>query len=153
MENDAGLQMRFYEDDRTGAVEVSARYAVPKRFQGYPGVAHGGIIASMLDEVTSRVVMRGDPPRFVVTGKLSIRYRRPVPIETPLILNGRLVEDKGRVITTAGEIRSEAGEVLAEAEAVLFEVERTFFEGMSAAEEQGWRIYPEEGQISAGGEA
>src|SRR5512142_1421973 len=118
IENPAGLHMRFYE---TGAdpVRVIADYTVRARYQGYPGVVHGGIVAAMLDEVTSRTIFRGDPPRFVVTARLSVRYRKPVPVETPLRLTGRVVEDKGRIINVAGEIFGPGDALLAEAEAVL----------------------------------
>ena len=44
-----------------------AHHTLSAEFQGYPGVIHGGIIASMLDEVMGRVFMEGDPPRFMVT--------------------------------------------------------------------------------------
>ena len=142
VENDHGLQIRFFETN-SDPVEVRAEYTVPERFQGYPGIVHGGIIAAMLDEVSSRTVFRGDPPRFVVTGKLSIRYRKPVPVETPLRLTGRIVEDKGKVIHVAGEIADLNGGLLAEAEAVLFEVAKPFF-GDVPIEKQTWKVFPDE---------
>jgi len=138
--NDAGLKMRFYESE-TEPVEVTAEYSVPARYQGYPGVVHGGVIASMLDEVTSRTIFRGDPPRFVVTASLNVRYRKPVPVETPLRLVGRVVKEKGRVITVAGNISGPGDILLAEAEAVLVEVDRSVFG--DALDEQDWMVYPE----------
>lgn len=126
IDNPAGLQMRFYESE-CEPVQVTAEYTVPAHYQGYPGVVHGGIIAAMLDEVTSRTIFRGNPPRFVVTARLTIRYRKPVPVETPLRLTGRIVEDKGKVITVAGEILDPEGILLTEAEAVIVEVEPSFF--------------------------
>lgn len=148
VENPAGLRMRFYESD-TDPVEVHAEYTVPSQYQGYPGVVHGGIIATMLDEVTSRTVFRGDPPRFVVTARLSVRYRKPVPVETPLRLTGRVVADKGKIISVAGEIAGPDGALLAEAEATLVEVEPAFFgEGMLSS--QDWQVYPEQTSDTAG---
>ena len=144
VENDHGLHMQFYETEST-PVEVVAEYTVPRHFQGYPGVVHGGILATMLDEVTSRTIFRGDPPRFVVTARLAMRYRRPVPVEQPLRLTGRVVEDKGRVIRVAGTIEDISGTLLAEAEAVLMEVESSFF-GDMPEEEQSWRVYASQGE-------
>lgn len=138
VENQAGLHMSFYETS-TDPVQVVAHYSVPEQYQGYPGVVHGGIVAAMLDEVISRTVFRGDSPRFVVTAKLSIRYRKPVPLRTPLRLTGRIVEDKGRVIKVAGEITDPVGTVLAEAEAVLMEVEPAFFDQMTP-ENNSWKL-------------
>jgi acyl-coenzyme A thioesterase PaaI-like protein len=141
VENDFGLHLRFYEtEDHPPVVHVN--YTVPAHYQGYPGVVHGGIIATMLDEVTSRTVFRYDPPRYVVTARLSIRYRKPVPIETPLHITGRVVEDKGRVIEVAGQIHGPDGTVLAEAEATLVEVDAGFFG--DAVVGQDMRVYPDE---------
>lgn len=137
MENVSGLQMRFFEthDDPP---QVSAEYTVPVRFQGYPGIVHGGIVAAMLDEVASRTVFRGDPPRIVVTARLSIRYRKPVPINILLRLSGRVIEDKGKVITVAGEILGPGDVLLAEAEAVLFEVDAGTF---GEIDPDSWKVY------------
>lgn len=140
VKNDTGLQMRFFESE-TSPYVVTAEYVVSRNFEGYPGIVHGGIVAAMMDEVTSRVVMRGDPPRFVVTAKLSLRYRKPVPVEKPLQMTGWVVEDKGRVVTVAGEMTGPDGILLAEAEAVLMEVDPSYFKSIDAAEEQGWRVY------------
>jgi acyl-coenzyme A thioesterase PaaI-like protein len=142
VDNPAGLHMRFYETD-TIPVSVVAEYTVPVHFQGYPGVVHGGIIATMLDEVTSRTIFKGNPPRYVVTARLSIRYRKPVPVEVKLRLTGRVVEDKGRVITVAGEIQGPDGAVLAEAEAVVVEVESSFFPESELSPEN-WRVFPDD---------
>jgi acyl-coenzyme A thioesterase PaaI-like protein len=138
--NDTGLQIRFFETE-SSPVRVTAEYTVPSRYEGYPGVVHGGIIASMLDEVTSRTIFRGEPLRFVVTARLNIRYRKPVPIETPLRLNGWIVEDKGKVITVAGEMLGPGDVLLAEAEAVLVEVDPSFFG--EALTEDAWQTHPD----------
>ncbi len=140
VENKAGLQMAFYETP-DHPIGVVAEYCVPERFQGYPGVVHGGIVAAMLDEVTSRTVFRGDPPRFVVTARLSIRYRKPVPVFVPLKLTGRIVEDKGKVVKVAGEILDPEGATLAEAEAVLMEVDPLNFSQLND-DNSTWQVYP-----------
>lgn len=144
VENPIGLHMRFYESD-IEPVEVTAEYTVPAQYQGYPGVVHGGIVAAMLDEATSRTIFRGDPPRFVVTARLNVRYRRPVPVETPLRLVGRIVKDKGKVITVAGQVFGPGSELLAEAEAVIVEVDPSFF-GEDAFTDQDWQVYPDDSQ-------
>jgi acyl-coenzyme A thioesterase PaaI-like protein len=139
VENPNGLHLTFY-DSAPG--EVTADYRVPAHFQGYPGVTHGGIIASMLDEVTGRAFMQGDPPRFMVTAKLSIRYRKPVPTERPIRLVGRAVRDEGHVAYAAGEIYGEDGTLLAEAEAVLVNIPPATLATMNV-DALGWRVYPD----------
>jgi acyl-coenzyme A thioesterase PaaI-like protein len=80
------MQLRFRrEGDR-----VCAQYRIPDRFHGAPGIAHGGIVATMLDEIScAAAVFVGD--RFVVTGELTVRYERPVPVEATLVLDAAIV--------------------------------------------------------------
>ncbi len=147
VENRFGLHIRFYD---TAPDEVMAEISIPAQYQGYPGIVHGGIIAAMLDEVASRVYFRGEPPRVVVTGKLNVRYRKPVPVETPLRLVGRGVEDKGKICLAKGEVWSMAGELLAEADVTAFEVPMNFLEGYSPVSADDWRIYPEQTELERG---
>ena len=84
--NPYGLHLKFYE---SSPGEVTVEYIVPEQFQGYPGVVHGGVVAAILDEVTGRTQMGGDPPRFMFTARLDIRYRKNVPTGN---LYGLLVE-------------------------------------------------------------
>ena len=73
LENPVGLKLRIYRTE-PGVIETT--YTAPDHFQGYPGVLHGGIVASLLDEISGRAHM-GDPstPRFMFTGKMEIKYR------------------------------------------------------------------------------
>ena len=145
VENPAGLHITFFETEPPTPdlpVEVRAEITVPQRFQGYPGIVHGGIIATMLDEVSSRTVFRGDPLRFVVTAKMNVRYRKPIPVETPLKLRGWVISDRKRVVEVGGEITNVEGVVLAEAEATLMEVETEFFGDQSLSPDE-WKVYPQ----------
>lgn len=84
--NSTGMQLRFV---RFGT-RVRSRTRVPERFHGAPGIVHGGIVATMLDEIScAAAVFVAD--RFVVTGELVVRYDHPVPVETPLELEAELV--------------------------------------------------------------
>lgn len=80
VQNPSGLHMHFYN---VSPGEVEANYTVSETYNGYPGIVHGGIIASMLDETMGRVFMETDPTRFMVTAELKIRYRLPVSVNTP----------------------------------------------------------------------
>jgi acyl-coenzyme A thioesterase PaaI-like protein len=136
IENPCGLHLKFYI---TGPGEVTADYTVPECYQGYPGVVHGGIVAAMLDEVSGRAHMGGDPPRFMYTARLEMRYRRNVPVGQPLRLVGQAGKSKGRTATAIGKIYDQAGVVLAEAEALLVDVP-----GCVELETLGWKVYPDE---------
>lgn len=137
MRNPHGLQMRFYESDPG---EVIAEFTVPERFQGYPGIVHGGIVAAMLDEVTSRAQMGSEPTRFMYTARLEVRFRKNVPIGVPLRLIGRAVKSKSRTATSKGMIYSPDGEVLAEAEALLVDLPEEVL-ASADLEALGWKVY------------
>jgi acyl-coenzyme A thioesterase PaaI-like protein len=140
LENEVGLKLRF---DDNGVDEVRSTYTVPRHFQGYPGIAHGGIIAAMLDETTVRVAMIADHNRFMMTARMEIKYRKPVPTETPLLLVGRLLKDYGRKIDAHGEIRLPDDSVAAEADITLVKTpaEAVSQDDLNAL---GWRVYPDE---------
>ena len=59
--NPAGLYMQFFDN---GLDEVISNYTVPERYQSYPGIVHGGILASMLDEVVQRARVNRQRPGF-----------------------------------------------------------------------------------------
>jgi len=140
-ENPFGLHLEFY-DEAPGV--VGAGITVPDQFQGYPGIVHGGVVAAMLDEVTGRVFMGdGANPRFMVTAKLDIRYRRPVPIGQPLRLVGRAGKDNGRVASATGEILDGDGKTLAEVEAVYVNIPEQALANVDHVA-LGWRVVPDE---------
>ncbi|MBN2148024.1 MAG: PaaI family thioesterase [Anaerolineales bacterium] len=151
LQNPHGLQMRFFI---TAPGEVTVHYTVPEYYQGYPGIVHGGIIASMLDEVVGRSYMADpDSPRFMFTARLDVHYRHPVPVAKPLRLVGRMGKDRGRSATASGVIYGPGGDVLAEAEAILVDVPQEML-AQADLEILGWKVYPlEEGTNQKDGRA
>lgn len=137
VENPVGLRLKFYE---TAPGEVTANITVPQQYQGYPGIVHGGIVATMLDEVTGRAHIRGDPPRFMFTARLEVRYRKNVPVGQPLKLVGRVGKTKAYAATALGAIYGPDGDLLAEAEALLVDVPDGIVDGVDL-EALGWRVY------------
>lgn len=73
-QNPAGLQSRFFVEDDT----VHMPLTIKDHHCGYPDVAHGGIVASALDECMAWAATRA-LGLMCVTGKLTIRYLRPTP--------------------------------------------------------------------------
>ncbi|MBM3152895.1 MAG: PaaI family thioesterase [Chloroflexi bacterium] len=140
LENPAGLQLRIYEVE-PGVVETT--FTAPERFQGYPGVLHGGIVATILDEISGRALM-GDPaaPRFMFTGRLEVKYRRNVPIGKPLRIIGKAGRDRGRMAEGWAGIYDDRGELLAEAKTLLVDVPDDVLDA-SELEQLGWEVYPD----------
>ena len=134
--NPAGLYMRFYDN---GKDEVCSDYTVASRYQSYPGIVHGGILASMLDEVVGRVAMIGDHHHFMVSVRLQVLYRHPVPVETPLKVRGRIVRLRGRLGKAVGEIILPDGKVACEASITLADIPAEILSETNFAA-LGWRM-------------
>ncbi len=138
LKNPVGLKLAFYDN---GLDEVRCEYSIPAEYNGYPGVAHGGIVAAILDEVIGRVSMIGDRNHFMMTVKMEVKYRQPVPVETPLVIIGRLVKMRGRLAQAVGEVRLPDGAVAAEAELTLADLPEQFRIN-GDLEALGWKVYP-----------
>lgn len=100
--NETGLRLRFQRDGES----IVASFVVPDRFHGAPGVCHGGIVATLMDEVSCAVAVfiHGC---YVVTGELTVRYLRPCPVEHPIELSARMTAKHPRYMTIDAEIRRE----------------------------------------------
>lgn len=138
--NPVGLKMVFHEDHKTG--KVSAELTVPEAYRSYPGVVHGGVVATILDETSGRALMlhTGDINAFFVTAKMEVRYRHATPTHVPLIAVGwveRMGHSRARV---KGELSLTDGTVLAECESVVVRPQSDFLERWDE-EAAYWRVY------------
>ena len=115
-DNPRGLGMRFeMQGDR-----AVAQFAVPDYLQGFPGQAHGGGVATMLDEAMGWAVYgRGS---WAMTAKFSMRFRAKVPLGEPLTVSGWVTRDRGRFLELRAEVRSQEGILLAEADGLFARV-------------------------------
>lgn len=107
--NDIGLKARFDYDGSQVTTEIVA----DERFEGYRGIYHGGIVATLLDEVMIKAILAED--KYAVTAEITIRFREPVRIGDQVRFVGRITRCRGRMFTTEGEAISESGSVLASA--------------------------------------
>jgi uncharacterized protein (TIGR00369 family) len=134
--NPHGLYMTFYDN---GENAVFSEYTVAEEYQSYPGIVHGGIVAAMLDEVVGRVAMIDDHHHFMMSVKLEVKYRHPVPTETPLQIIGRIVKLRGRLGKAVGEVVLPDGTIAAESAMTLANVPAEMLVGVDLAA-LGWRI-------------
>ena len=112
--NDDGMKLTFVQDNEKR--RIIGRFVLGERYQGGGGMAHGGIIATLLDEAMGKVC------RFrevrAVTAQLNVQYLKPVSVHDEIIVEGwEESEQKGRNLFHIGEIRNVAGEVLARGQA------------------------------------
>ncbi len=114
-DNDSGLRLRFR---RTGEGSVAAEYSVPDHFRGAEGVVHGGIQATLLDEVMGLAVhtMLAGTDHKIVTAELNVRYRKATPTEVPLAIRASLTRVEGTNLFLSAAITDASGEVLTEAD-------------------------------------
>ena len=118
-QNPVGLKVNWYNDHV--AQRVQATVTIPEHFKGYPGIVHGGIIATLLDETAGRsLLLGGDDSNLMVTLKLEVKYRKPVPTRQPVTLPD--------------------GTIAAEAEAILVRPPQEFFDRWEP-EKPFWRVY------------
>jgi uncharacterized protein (TIGR00369 family) len=132
--NPRGLQLAFEQDDASG--RIRGRFCIGAEYQGATGYLHGGIIATLLDEVMAKVSRFKDD--HAVTGELTVEYRKPVPVAEELVVEGWEVARDDRVRIREGEIRSRSGVVLARGRGKFIEVDRRRFQpAVSAAAPPG----------------
>ncbi|MDK2896418.1 MAG: hypothetical protein PWP04_538 [Candidatus Atribacteria bacterium] len=96
--NPYGFQLNF---DREGDITLASTQ-VPWHYQGFKGVVHGGIVASLLDEIMSQSIKNSG--KFAVTGNLEVKYHRPCLTEKELLVKGWIAEVSGRLIKAKGEV-------------------------------------------------
>ena len=136
IQNSFGLQLKFYDN---GIDKVWTEYTIPEHFQGYPGVAHGGVIAAMLDEVCSRTAMSSDSNHFMMTAKMDIKYRCPVPVDHLLRIIGKLTKSRDRILQAEGYIYLDDETIAAQSSVILVDIpEATLDE--SKLQELGWEM-------------
>jgi Thioesterase superfamily len=100
-------------------------------FEGPPTFAHGGVSAMLLDQLLGYATSAAGHPGMTV--QLEIRYRAPVPLQTPLRLTAGVTQVDGRRVKARGVIATAAA-----ADEVLVEASGTFI-GLRA--EQADRLF------------
>ncbi|MFI7010813.1 PaaI family thioesterase [Streptomyces sp. NPDC050145] len=108
-------------------VNVTAEFTVRPAHQGAPGLAHGGLLATALDETLGS--LNWLIQTIAVTGRLETDYVRPVPVDTVLHLSAEITAIAGRKIysTATGRIGGPDGPVAVRADALFIEVKVDHF--------------------------
>jgi len=116
-DNPIGLQTRPQVDREAG--RASLKVVIPRHFQGWSEIAHGGILATLLDEVSIYACMtRGT--QFVTAG-IKVRFLKPVPVGREVLVLAEVVESKRRRRRVRARLELD-GELHAEAESTIMEL-------------------------------
>ncbi|HHX50764.1 MAG TPA: PaaI family thioesterase, partial [Clostridia bacterium] len=107
-DNPIGLKLSFYREGDLFCGEFMAQ----EEHQGYPGMVHGGIIATLLDEIMANNLF--DQGLFVVTAEITVRYVHKVPVGERIFLFSRQLDRRRRLYEMEGWIEDDQGRVLAQ---------------------------------------
>lgn len=109
--NPIGMKLKFIKDDQG----IHTEYTPDKMFQGWPGLLHGGIVATLLDEIMSNVAYATG--KTCITASMELRQRAPIKITETLVVSGWITRQRSKIIETAGKICLKDGTVVAESAA------------------------------------
>ena len=137
VDNPIGLHLKFYTDDEGRCI---ARFCPRPEHQGFPGQLHGGIASTLLDEVMGRVLTPDDV--WAMTGKLEIRYKRPVPLDAELTIVGELTRNRSRAYEARGEIQLPDGTVVVEGSGMYVRIPDEIVE-QAKSELDFWEVVPD----------
>jgi acyl-coenzyme A thioesterase PaaI-like protein len=122
--NPIGLKVVFYNDDK----RVWTEFTPGVEHQGYPGIMHGGILYTLLDETIGRAAYLRE--MWVMTARMQVRYRHPVPTGSRLRIEGEIVRVRGRVVEANGRALLADGTVAAEASGLFMEIPPPMLNGL-----------------------
>jgi len=109
--NPLGLKLRFHTDGRT----VTTRFTPKAEHIGFKGVVHGGLIATVLDEIMVwACAVR--TKHFAFCAELNVRFVNPLsPGEEVLATSELVTNRRNRIFETKGVVQTSSGKLLAEA--------------------------------------
>jgi acyl-coenzyme A thioesterase PaaI-like protein len=100
-------------------LRVRGRFDPQPEHRGIPGLLHGGLAGTVLDHVCARAASASLGAR-VVTGRLDLRYRRPVPLDAgPYTVEAVAEPSRGRRVRVRGALSDTEGRPLVEAQALF----------------------------------
>ena len=129
-DNDRGLRLAIIYPEK-GTAETSLE--VPRWFSGWKNITHGGLLATLLDEIMAHACV--GMSQMAVTAEMTVRYQKAVETGSSIKVVGKVEEARGRILTTRGWIYDAEGTVAAEATArfiVTARISRSSGPGSSA---------------------
>ena len=108
--NPYGFRLNF-EHPQKGVLKASVIFS--EHHQGFKGIVHGGMMATLLDEVMLNLAWVEGAP--AVTAELRVRLLKPAKTGRKIHFEGRLDDAKAKLLKTSAVAKNEKGEVLATA--------------------------------------
>lgn len=117
LDHDAGLRMRITAGE---GLRVHGEFVVTEHHQGAPGLAHGGVISTALDEILGSLNWLLAEP--AVTARLEVDFTRPVPVDSLIEVEAEVLAVSGRKVYARAVARRPEGPQLAVARALFVQV-------------------------------
>jgi acyl-coenzyme A thioesterase PaaI-like protein len=114
--NPIGLKLDF----RFEGEEYVTEFEVRPEYQGWAGIVHGGLLATVLDESMARLLWEKE--LNAITGRLNVRYHDRLTVGESVTVRARITKQRSPLIETSAEAAKADGKVVAEATAVSMEV-------------------------------
>ena len=115
--NPHGFQLDFSHPEKG---RLTAEAVFRPEHQGYKNIAHGGLVATLLDEMMVNLAwLEGRPS---VTAELNVRLKKAVQVGERVLLEGRLESEGDRLLTASASAKNSQGELLATAEATCLRI-------------------------------
>ena len=114
MDNPVGLKAQFYNMEDGSVMTI---FKTREDLQSFPDNTHGGITATMLDELGLRAIWVKEPELCGVTAMLNVKYRKRVRYGVELIGRGKEIKRSGKISVIKTEIFDKYGSLLAQADA------------------------------------
>jgi acyl-coenzyme A thioesterase PaaI-like protein len=96
--NQHGLGLKIHVEPGRSWTEIELQ----PRFEGWEGIAHGGILCTILDEVMAWALVAED--NWGMTARMAVEFKRPVAVGTPLRADGWITQSRRRLVETAARI-------------------------------------------------
>jgi acyl-coenzyme A thioesterase PaaI-like protein len=115
--NPLGFKMKFHYEGK----KLLSEAIIPKEYQGFTNVVHGGVLGTLLDEVMVNLYwLKGEK---AVTAEYQVRLKAPCPVNQKVFLSAWHVETKRNILLTEAEAKLEDGTVVAEATAKCMRIQ------------------------------
>lgn len=112
--NPCGLKLKFKQDGKTARAE----FTPTKLHQGWSGIIHGGVIATILDEAMGYAAFYEGIK--CVTGSMQTKFKRPLLVDEPIIVTASVTRNARRYVETEAKVTLTNGTLVAECTAMQY---------------------------------
>lgn len=143
-QNHHSLGASFYEVE--GQIIVALTNAGDEH-QSYPDRMHGGMITALIDETIGRAIQITEPDTWGVTSELTIKFRRPTPLNKQIKCVAVIDKVNSRGFTGHGFVEDEHGNLLVTCTATYIKVPLSKLSG-DTDEDLGWELVEDKDPVT-----